>query len=180
MEIRGVASNVSAAYTYKQEADQPKSNEAKAEIQDEYVKSEEPEKKVTYDRPKVDHAAIEKLHQETERAYNYLKQIVAQLLERQGLTYRDWSQVGIDEEACAEASALISEGGELSPEKVSDRIVEFAKAISGGDKSKIDTFRDAIEKGFAEAARVLGGELPEVSQKTYDLVMQKLDTWAQE
>lgn len=68
----------------------------------------------------------------------------------------------------------------MSPEKVSDRIVEFAKAISGGDKSKIDTLRDAIEKGFAEAARVLGGELPEVSQKTYDLVMQKLDTWAQE
>jgi hypothetical protein len=180
MEIRGVPGNIPAAYINKQEVDQPKSNEAKVEAQDEFVKSDESAKKVTYDKPKVDQATIEKLHQESDRAFNYLKQIVAQLLERQGLTFRDWSQVKVDEQARVEANALISEGGELSPEKVSDRIVEFAKAISGGDKGKIDTLRDAIDKGFEEAARILGGELPEVSQKTYDLVMEKLDNWIQE
>lgn len=180
MEIRGVAGSIPAAYTSKQEAEQPKSNQAKVEAQDEYVKSDESAKKATYDKPKVDQATIDRLYQESNRAYNYLKQIVAQLLERQGLTFQDWSKVEVDDQARAEANALISEGGELSPEKVSDRIVEFAKAISGGDKSKIDTLKEAIEKGFAEAARILGGELPEVSQKTYDLVMEKLDKWVQE
>jgi len=180
MEIRGVASNIPAAYTSKQEVDcecQPKSE---VEAQDEFVKSDESAKKVTYDKPKVDQATIDRLYEESNRAYNYLKQIVAQLLERQGLTFQDWSKVEVDDQARAEANALISEGGELSPEKVSDRIVEFAKAISGGDKSKIDTLREAIDKGFEEAARILGGELPEISQKTYDLVMEKLDNWAQE
>ncbi len=180
MEIRGVASNIPAAYTSKQEVDQPKSDQVKVEAQDEFVKSDESAKKVTYDKPKVDQATIDRLYEESNRAYNYLKQIVAQLLERQGLTFQDWSKVEVDDQARAEANALISEGGELSPEKVSDRIVEFAKAISGGDKSKIDTLREAIDKGFEEAARILGGELPEISQKTYDLVMEKLDNWAQE
>jgi len=180
MEIRGVAGNIPAAYTSKQEVDQPKSDQVKVEAQDEFVKSDESAKKVTYDKPKVDQATIDRLYEESNRAYNYLKQIVAQLLERQGLTFQDWSKVEVDDQARAEANALISEGGELSPEKVSDRIVEFAKAISGGDKSKIDTLREAIDKGFEEAARILGGELPEISQKTYDLVMEKLDNWAQE
>lgn len=36
---------------------------------------------------------------------------------------------------------MIGEGGPLSPEVVSDRIVEFAKAISGEDKEKIDMLR---------------------------------------
>ncbi len=179
MEIKGVGNNIPAAYVSKQEADQPKGN-AKTAGKDEFVKSDGAAKKATYDKPKVDQATIEKLHQESDRAFSQLKQIVAQLLERQGLTFQDWSKVEVDEQARTEANALISEGGELSPEKVSDRIVEFAKAISGGDKGKIDTLRGAIEKGFEEAARILGGELLEVSQKTYDLVMEKLDKWAQE
>ena len=64
MEIRGVPGNIPAAYINKQEVDQPKSNEAKVEAQDEFVKSDESAKKVTYDKPKVDQATIEKLHQE--------------------------------------------------------------------------------------------------------------------
>ncbi|QGU00421.1 hypothetical protein SYNTR_1827 [Candidatus Syntrophocurvum alkaliphilum] len=74
---------------------------------------------------------------------------------------------------------MIKEGGKLSAEKVSDRIVDFAKAISGGDKDKIELLKDAIKQGFEAASAALGG-LPEVSEQTYDLVMQKLDAWMEE
>ncbi|BBE31473.1 hypothetical protein OSSY52_16140 [Tepiditoga spiralis] len=66
-----------------------------------------------------------------------------------------------------------------SAEGVANRIIEFAKSISGGDKSKIKLLKDAIEQGFNEAKKELGS-LPEVSQKTHDLVMKKLDEWENE
>ncbi|HZJ84690.1 MAG TPA: hypothetical protein VFD02_03950 [Syntrophomonadaceae bacterium] len=181
MEIRGVVNNIPPAYMNKQEVDQPKGDDkGRIDGKDEFIRSDEAAKKATYDKPKVDHATIGRLKAESDRAYNSLKQIVAQLLERQGLTFREWNLVEVDETARLEAQALIGEGGELSPEKVSDRIVDFAKALSGGDKDKIETLRGAIEKGFEAAAKALGGKLPEISQQTYDLVMEKLDNWLQE
>lgn len=86
--------------------------------------------------------------------------------------------IEVDEQAVVEANELISDGGEFSPETVSDRIVNFAKTISGGDTEKYGLLKDAIEKGFNEAREILGGSLPEISEKTYGLVMEKLDTWA--
>jgi hypothetical protein len=82
--------------------------------------------------------------------------------------------------AGSEGTADISEDADWGVEAVSDRIVDFAKSLSGGDKSKIELLRDAIDKGFAGAKNLLGGKLPKVSLDTYDAVMQKLDDWAAE
>jgi hypothetical protein len=110
--------------------------------------------------------------------------LVKQLLERQGLTFEDLKdfkgEIKVDEQARTEAAAAIADGGPLSAEAVSDRIVEFAKAVSGGDKSKLDTLRSSIDQGFAEAEKLLGGSLPEISHQTRDLINQKLDAWANE
>lgn len=80
----------------------------------------------------------------------------------------------------ADATAGISENGEWGVNAVSDRIVSFAKALSGGDTGKIEMLRDAIDKGFASAQKTLGGKLPDISSQTYDAVMSKLDDWANE
>ena len=40
--------------------------------------------------------------------------------------------------------------------------------------------RKAIEKGFSQAAKLWGDELPEISQKTHEAVMKGLDEWAKE
>lgn len=107
-----------------------------------------------------------------------------QLLQKQGLSFEDVAQgekpFVVDEETLLEAQAAVEEGGPFSPENVSDRIVEFAKAISSGNKSKFELLKGAIEEGFGAAAKALGGELPEISRKTYDLVMEKLDKWVEE
>lgn len=86
----------------------------------------------------------------------------------------------VSAEAKAEATKAIGEGGYWSAEKTSDRIVEFAKALTGGDPEQIEKMRDAIEKGFKEATKTWGKDLPDITNDTYDLIQQKLDAWASE
>lgn len=154
-------------------------------IKDEFVKTNQ-EKEVTYHKPNatVDTKTIQRLKEVSERNYNHLREMVRQLLEKQGMTFKDLeitdAVVDVDEATRLEAQAMIGEGGPLSPEVLSDKIVEFAIAISGGDKEKFDLLKDAIDQGFKEAAKALGGELPEISKKTYDLVMEKLNKWKEE
>ena len=78
------------------------------------------------------------------------------------------------------AQASIEEGGEYSVDAVAGRIIDFAKALSGGDKSKIETLKNAFVEGFEQARDAFGGTLPEISQQTYDEVMSRFDAWEQE
>ncbi|MGN0291831.1 MAG: hypothetical protein ACI4C5_07855, partial [Lachnospiraceae bacterium] len=59
----------------------------------------------------------------------------------------------------------------------SDRIVEFAKALSGGDPEKADEMLAAFKKGFEQATAAWGKELPDISSRTYDAVVKKFDAW---
>lgn len=88
--------------------------------------------------------------------------------------------INVDEDVRLEAEQLISEDGELGIEKTSQRIVDFAIAISGGDRSKAGILKDAIDKGFKEAEKLFGGKLPQISLDTYDRVMEKFDAWVNE
>ena len=58
--------------------------------------------------------------------------------------------------------------------------MDMAKALSGGDASKIEELRKAVEKGFKAAGVELGGKLPSISQNTYTEVMKRFDDWANE
>lgn len=143
-------------------------------------------KKVTYDKPKAarDEKTIAALKKESEKAYRQLRELVEQLLKRQGYNWSkiaegDLEGIEIDQIAIDEAKALIAEDGPLGAEKTSERIFQFAVAISGGDKTKLEELKKAIDQGFKEVEGMLGG-LPEVSQRTYELVMEKLDRWYQE
>ena len=127
-----------------------------------------------------DKNTIMKLKRDSEQAHASLIRIVQDMLKRQGKTLdmldgKDTFEV--DETARMEAQALIGPDGELGAEAVSQRLVDFAIALSGGDKSKADILRGAIEKGFKEAEKILG-ELPGISKDTYKLTMEKFDAWA--
>lgn len=190
--ITPTAHQVSASYARQIPADRRASQTQAAEqerenIQDAYIPSTPNDKKAVYSKPAgaANTETIARLKAESERVYGHLKDMVRQMLERQGLTFQDVlamdeterATIKVDEATRTEAAALIGEGGELSPESVSDNIVAFAKALSGEDKSKLSLLRQAIDDGFAEAGKAWGGELPEISQRTYDLVMKKLDAW---
>lgn len=171
----------------KETLQQGKKAETSTSNQEAYVVDigKTPEKQVTYSRPeaaKPDLKRIEQLKKEADDALRPLRQMVEALLRQQGLTFKDLSTDGkmveIDEDTRAEAQRLISEGGEYSIENTSDRLFEFAKAVSGGDKSKLTELKSAIEKGYSEAEKAFGGDLPEICKNTLERTMEKLDKWA--
>ena len=139
---------------------------------------------VTYKKPgknKVDRQAVDKMIAESDRRMENFKNLIRTLIEKQGGTVQGaltgQFKVKIDEKTRLAAQEAISEDGEFGVAKTAERIVSFAKAISGGDVSKLDTLKKAITKGFDEAEKILG-ELPEVSKETYKEVMRQLDSWA--
>ncbi len=126
-----------------------------------------------------DKATIQKLKKESEQAHMQLIRIVEDLLKRQGKTLnllKVDDLVEVDETARAEAEELIGPDGPLGVEAVSTRLVDFAIALSGGDKSKADSLRKAIDQGFKEAEKILG-KLPDISKETYKLTMEKFDAY---
>ncbi len=83
----------------------------------------------------------------------------------------------VSAETKAEAQQAISEDGYWGVKQTSDRIVEFAKALSGGDTSKAETLKNAFIKGYEQATKTWGKELPSISKDTYNAVIEKLDKW---
>ena len=149
-----------------------------------YVPSSKGSPKVsTYSKAsvKADSSLIAGLKAESEKAYEFLRRLVVELLEKQGSSAQGLRAKGPDNSRAAqtvraEAAALVADDGPLGAEAVSKRIVDLAISASGGDKSKLPVIRKAIEQGFAQVKHMLGG-LPEVSLRTYDLVMEKLNQW---
>lgn len=138
---------------------------------------------------KKDTDMVNRLKEDAERRYSQLQDLVRKLLSEQGQAIKDsesiWDklrtgQVEVDPETAKKAAEEISEDGYWGVKQTSERILSFAKALSGGDPSKAEELRDAFIKGFKEAAKSWGDELPEISKKTYDAVMEKFDTWAKE
>lgn len=80
----------------------------------------------------------------------------------------------------SKAVSDISEDGYYGVKQTSERILNFAKALTGGDSSKIEEMRKSIEKAFSDVRKMFGGKLPEISEKTYDAIMKGLDEWATE
>ena len=109
-----------------------------------------------------------------------LKNMLAQQGENVNLTIGDL-KLHVTEEQSAKAKEAISDGGEYSVEKVTDRIMDMAKALAGDDPSKIDMLQDAVKKGFEKAAGALGkkslDEMPDITKKTYENVMKQFDDW---
>ena len=132
---------------------------------------------------------VNKLKADAEARTAQLRSLVEKLMTGQGNaigTADDmWSflrkgDFTVDAATKAQAQADIAEDGYWGVTATSDRILDFAKALTGGDPSKIEEMREAFEKGFKQATETWGGELPEISQKTYEAVLSKFDAWAAE
>jgi hypothetical protein len=87
----------------------------------------------------------------------------------------------ISEEDRLKAQEAIGEDGYFGVKKTTERIMDFAKVLAGGDADaeKIEMLRDASNKGFENVAKMFGGmdKLPQVSQDTYDAVNKAFDDW---
>ena len=132
---------------------------------------------------------VNQLKADAEARTAQLKSLVEKLISGQGNAIGKaddiWSflrsgDFTVDAATKAQAQADIAEDGYWGVEQTSDRILDFAKALTGGDPDKIEEMRDAFKKGFEQATKTWGDKLPEISQKTYDATMKKFDDWAAE
>lgn len=88
-----------------------------------------------------------------------------------------YQNLKVDANTIAKAKEAVSEDGYYGVNQTSDRILSFAKAVAGDNPKKIQEMRDAVEKGFKQAERMWGDKLPEISQQTYEKVMETFDKW---
>ncbi len=81
----------------------------------------------------------------------------------------------VDAATKAQAQGDISENGYWGVKQTSERILDFAKALAGDNPEKLEQMRSAFEKGYKQAEKTWGGELPEISKNTFDAVMKGFD-----
>lgn len=194
MNVNGITSTIDSYSAYKKvetdaaEATAASTTTAASAAEDTGVVYE-PTLEVPTSTYKTNQATIEKLKEDAEARTQQLQTIVQQLITKQGKTFADatdmWSflregDFTVDAETKAQAEADIAEDGYWGVEQTSDRIIDFAVALTGGDTSKLEDMREAFKKGYAQAEETWGGELPEISKKTYDAVMEKFDKLVEE
>lgn len=139
----------------------------------------QPQKPVTYGK-KLSAAQLQSA--ETQRMESFqqmLKSMIVKQGEKSNLTLfgMDLNVTPADSQR---AAAAIAEGGEYSVDAVATRILDMAKALSGGDMSKLSELRSAVEKGFKAAGMEMCGKLPSICNDTYNEVMKRFDEWEKE
>ncbi|MEE3482498.1 MAG: hypothetical protein VZQ80_11055 [Lachnospiraceae bacterium] len=191
-----VASTYQTTPTTKEKnADKSSSGAAKTQADDvygkaaEYVKSSDADT-ATASSTKTDRSAlIQQLKDDMEAQKASLMEIVRKTMAGQGTAIGNASseddvwhflasgKFTIDEAAKAKAQEAISEDGYWGVEKTSDRILDFAKALTGDDPTKADEMFKAFKKGYQQATKSWGKDLPDISKKTYDAVEKKFNEW---
>jgi len=146
--------------------------------------------KVTY--KKDNKAIIAQLKADAEARTAQMRSLVEQMMTGQGTAIGKASDEDsiwrflakgdftVSADVKAQAQADIAEDGYWGVKQTSDRILDFAKALSNNDPAKAEEMLEAFEKGFKAATKSWGKELPEISQKTYDAVYEKFEAWKNE
>lgn len=139
------------------------------------------QKKATYSINKMsesDRAAlVEKLKAEQESRKQDLVNLVQKMMGQQAKTYADatdmWKflasgEYTVDADTKAKAQQDISEDGYYGVKQTSQRLFDFASALSGGDVDKMKEMQKAMEKGYKLATGDWGRELPGICKDTID------------
>lgn len=188
---------VNVGETYKTEAAsyeyQKKYVKAKTEAEEDKISEVAPEESAvakvdTFEKTqtyKPDMDKVNEMKADLNSNISAFKQMVQSLFQRQSTYATNADSVlskllNIDKATQLKAQEAISEDGEWGVTKTADRILNFAKALSGGDPGKIELLKNAVIKGFEAAEKVWGGKMPDITQKTYDRIMEGFDAWENE
>lgn len=154
-----------------------------------YEKSSETSSKGTYSVTKMSKeqrsALIEQLKSDQQTRQQQLMDIAKQLMTKQGKTFQDsifsietdddsvWKflasgEYTVDEAAQAQAKEMISEDGYYGIKQTSERLFDFASALAGDDKEMMEKMQKAIHKGYAQATKAWGKDLPSICKDTLD------------
>ncbi|WP_455719633.1 hypothetical protein [Agathobacter sp.] len=129
-------------------------------------------------------AIVQALKDDAEQRKQQLIEIVRKSMSGQASTWNKsqglkslFENLTVDADTIAQAKKDIADDGYWGVNQTSDRILDFAKALSGGDASKADELLEAFKKGYKKATGAWGDELPSICKDTYDAVVKKFDEW---
>lgn len=131
-------------------------------------------------------ALIAKLKADTQNRIDQMQSLVQEMFSKQGKAFTNaddmWKLLAkgdftVDAKTANEAKEAISEDGYWGVNQTSQRIFDFAVALSGGDSEKMDKMLEAFKKGFKQATKSWGRSLPDISSQTYDAVMEKFENY---
>lgn len=146
----------------------------------------------------VYNANVMKMRAQLDAKYSGLRSLVEKLLSAQrvragqseGLDFGDiesayegnlkelFGSLQVDSATRLKAQQDVSEDGYWGVKQTSQRLIDFAINVSGGDKAKFAELKAAIEKGFANAEKKWGGALPDICMQTKEATMKGLEEWA--
>ena len=162
----------------------PHTNEVNT-VQDEFVKSTTDDSGI-YSKDNI----INQIRADEQQRIESFQKMIQSLLSEQTNSFKlsvyvpsaDGSGVSlvglnVTQEAIDKAKVAISEDGEYGVNAVADRIMNMAKALSGGDNSKLELLRNAVSKGFDSVSKLYSDNYPEICKNTYTEVMNRFDEW---
>lgn len=187
MDINSVSSAAASAYQTASKAAKPaEKTEKSTGFSDTAAVYEKSSDGAVKNKNKDYSAIVAQMKADTEARKTSMLNMVKDMMGQQGKAIGNADDVWkfladgnftVTEAAKKEAQEAISEDGYWGVKQTSDRILEFAKALSGNDPSKAQELLDAFDKGFKEATKSWGKELPDISHQTYDAVHEKFNDW---
>ena len=149
-----------------------------------YEKSDASVKSATYSINKMSQqdrsALVEQLKADQESRQQSLMNIVSDMLGQQtktyGIAFDDdsvWKMFAegnftVDEAAKKQAQEDISEDGYWGVKQTAQRMFDFASALAGDDVDQMKEMQKAMAKGFDQATKAWGRELPDISNQTME------------
>lgn len=126
-------------------------------------------------------AIVSNLKKELSDKNTQLQNLVNQLLGKQANKYTKladlYKNLNADPATIEQAKKDIADDGYWGVDQTSDRLVSMAQALSGGDTEKADLMIKAIKKGFDQATKDWGEDLPDICRNTIDAAVKKLEDW---
>ena len=194
MNVNGVTSaQATAAYSYTSQSTVKEKTAAEdtttKKAEDTGVVYEPSKETATASTKKTytpDTALINKLKADADARTQQLRTLVEQLMTKQATTYGNatdiWSflrsgEYTVDPATKAQAQADIAEDGYWGVSQTSQRMFDFASALAGDDVDKMKEMQEAMQKGFEQAQKTWGGELPDISQRTMDAANQLFEDY---
>ncbi len=193
MNVGMNAGTAATAYVPKTETVNEKSDvkEKKAAPKDDtgvvYEKGSGVEKKSGYSINKMskeDRAAlVEQMKNEQAQRQQQLVDLVKQMLSKQAGTvkladlFSPENLKNVSQADINQAKEDISEDGYWGVKQTSQRLFDFASALAGDDVEKMKKMQDAMMKGFKQATKAWGEELPSICKDTIDAANQLFDDY---
>lgn len=146
-----------------------------------------PEKKATYSinkmSPEERAKIVEQMKLDLANRQSQLLDLVSQMFSKQAGTakladlftadkLKDVSEADIEK-----AKEDISEDGYWGVKQTSQRLFDFASALAGDDVDKMKEMQAAMEKGFKQATKAWGEDLPGISKDTLDAANKLFDDY---